>query len=107
LIIVGVIALSVATQIMAQREGVKVDRVAELAERERISIMVEVVKYLFDKREINSVTMNSQLTRSIQSLRTATKALSDAAKRIEKAEKGATTRAAARTKRSSFLADFE
>ena len=107
LIIMGVIALSIATPVMAQREGIKVDRAAELAERERISIMVEVVKYLYDKQEINSLSMNSQLTRSIQSLRMATKALSDAAKRIEKAEKGATTRAASRSKATSFLADFE
>jgi predicted transcriptional regulator len=87
LIIMGVIALSVSTPIMAQREEKKMDNAIERAERERIAIMVDVMKYLFDKKEINSVTMNSQLARTVASLRTATKALSDSAKRIEKATK--------------------
>ena len=40
--------------------------------------------YLYDEREVNSVTMNSVLTRAVKNLGSSAKALNDASKRIEK-----------------------
>ena len=50
--------------------------------------------YLYDKRGVNNVTMNSALARSVQNLRASSKSLNDAAKRIEKVSKSLPNNAA-------------
>ena len=86
-IIAAVIILTLITPIMAHNAEDRAEKEELDAERERIGLAVEVMAFLFDKREVNSVTMNSALNRSVANLRTSSKALNDAAKRIEKISK--------------------
>ncbi len=86
-IIAAVIALTLITPIMAHNAEERAEKEELDAERERIGLAVEVMAYLFDKREVNNVTMNSALARSVANLRTSSKSLNDAAKRIEKISK--------------------
>lgn len=86
-IIAAVIALTLITPIMAHNAEDRAEKEELDAERERIGLAVEVMAYLFDKREVNNVTMNSALARSVANLRTSSKSLNDAAKRIEKISK--------------------
>jgi len=87
IIIACVIALTLITPILASQADARADREEELAMRERLGLNVEILAFLFDKKEITGVTMNAALARSIQSLRTSTKALGDVAKRVEKIAK--------------------
>lgn len=86
-IIAAVIVLTLITPIMAHNAEDRAEKEELDAERERIGLAVEVMAFLFDKREVNSATMNSALNRSVANLRTSSKALNDAAKRIEKISK--------------------
>ena len=87
IIIACVIALTLITPVLALQADARADREEEMAERERLGLNVEILAFLFDKKEITTVTMNAALARSIQSLRTSTKALGDVAKRVEKIAK--------------------
>ena len=87
IIIACVIALTLVTPILAHQADARADREEEQAMRERLGLNVEILAFLFDKKEITGVTMNAALARSIQSLRTSTKALGDVAKRVEKIAK--------------------
>ena len=86
-IIAAVIILTLVTPIMAHNAEARAEKEELDAERERIGLAVEVMAFLFDKREVNTVTMNSALARSVANLRTSSKSLNDAAKRIEKVSK--------------------
>ena len=86
-IITAVIALTLVTPIMAQSADARAEREEVDAERERLGLAVEITAFLFDKKEVNTVTMSAALARSVQNLRTSTKLLSDSAKRIEKIAK--------------------
>jgi hypothetical protein len=86
-IIAAVIVLTLITPIMSHNAEDRAEKEELDAERERIGLAVEVMAYLFDKREVNNVTMNSALARSVANLRTSSKSLNDAAKRIEKISK--------------------
>ena len=86
-IIAVVIALTLITPIMSHGAEARAEKEEIDAERERIGLAVEVMAYLFDKRGVNTVTMNSALARSVQNLRSSSKSLNDAAKRIEKVSK--------------------
>ena len=86
-IIAAVIGLTLITPVMAHNAEARAEREEQDAERERIGLAVEVMAYLFDKRGVNNVTMNAALARSVQNLRTSSKSLNDAAKRIEKLSK--------------------
>lgn len=86
-IIATVIALTLLTPVMAHNAAARAEREALDAERERIAVAVEVMAYLYDEREVNTVTMNSVLTRAVKNLSSSAKALNDASKRIEKTMK--------------------
>jgi hypothetical protein len=86
-IIAAVITLTLITPIMSHNAEARAEKEELDAERERIGLAVEVMAYLFDKRGVNTVTMNSALARSVQNLRSSSKSLNDAAKRIEKVSK--------------------
>ena len=93
-IIAVVIALTLVTPIMSHGAEARAEKEEIDAERERIGLAVEVMAYLFDKRGVNNVTMNSALARSVQNLRASSKSLNDAAKRIEKVSKSLPNNAA-------------
>jgi hypothetical protein len=86
-LVLAVIILTLVTEIISNRTEDRAEKDDLDSERERIGLAVEVMAYLFDKRGVNSVTMNSALARSVQNLRTSSKSLNDAAKRIEKVAK--------------------
>jgi hypothetical protein len=86
-LILAVIILTLITEIFSDRAEGRAEKEDLDSERERIGLAVEVMSYLFDKRGINSVTMNSSLARSVQNLGTSARTLNEAAKRIEKVSK--------------------
>jgi hypothetical protein len=86
-LVLAVIVLTLLTELYSNRSEDRAEKDDLDSERERIGLAVEVMAYLFDKRGVNNVTMNSALARSVQNLRTSSKSLNDAAKRIEKVAK--------------------
>ena len=86
-LILAVIVLTLITEVVSDRAEGRAEKEDLDSERERIGLAVEVMSYLFDKRGINSVTMNSSLARSVQNLGTSARTLNEAAKRIEKVSK--------------------
>jgi len=86
-LILAVIVLTLITEVVSDKAEGRAEKEDLDSERERIGLAVEVMSYLFDKRGINSVTMNSSLARSVQNLGTSARTLNEAAKRIEKVSK--------------------
>ena len=86
-LILAVIVLTLVTELYSNRNEARAEKDDQDSERERIGLAVEVMAYLFDKRGVNNVTMNSALARSVANLRESSKSLNDAAKRIEKISK--------------------
>jgi hypothetical protein len=86
-LILAVIVLTLVTELYSNRNESRAEKDDMDSERERIGLAVEVMAYLYDKRGVNNVTMNSALARSVQNLRASSKSLNDAAKRIEKVSK--------------------
>ena len=93
-LILAVIVLTLLTELYSNRNEARVEKDDLDSERERIGLAVEVMAYLYDKRGVNNVTMNSALARSVQNLRLSSKSLNDAAKRIEKVSKSLPNNAA-------------
>ena len=93
-LILAVIVLTLLTELYSNRNESIAEKVDIESERERIGLAVEVMAYLYDKRGVNNVTMNSALARSVQNLRASSKSLNDAAKRIEKVSKSLPNNAA-------------
>lgn len=93
-LILAVIILTLITEIVSDRAEARAENDDLDSERERISLAVEVMAYLFDKRGVNNVTMNSALARSVQNLSASSKSLNEAAQRIEKVSKSLPNNAA-------------
>jgi hypothetical protein len=93
-LVLAVIILTLLTELYSNRTEDRAEKDDLDSERERVGLAVEVMAYLFDKRGVNNVTMNSALARSVQNLRTSSKSLNDAAKRIEKVAKSLPNNAA-------------
>ena len=93
-LILAVIVLTLLTELYSNRNEARAEKDDLDSERERIGLAVEVMAYLYDKRGVNNVTMNSALARSVQNLRMSSKSLHDAAKRIEKVSKSLPNNAA-------------
>jgi hypothetical protein len=93
-LILAVIVLTLLTELYSNRNESIAEKDDIESERERIGLAVEVMAYLYDKRGVNNVTMNSALARSVQNLRASSKSLNDAAKRIEKVSKSLPNNAA-------------
>lgn len=87
ILIILIILLSiVATTLIENGKKVRAKNAAGI-EADRTYIALEIQKYLFTKRAISDVTMNSGLATSIQNLENSTQALENAVAKLEQASK--------------------
>jgi hypothetical protein len=84
LLIVIVIALTLYTSILHQKNLMSEHAQEGELERERIEVLLAVSEYLFDKQKVTTITVNAGINASVQNLKNATGKLESTVAKIDK-----------------------